>query len=120
MAATFGAGHPGTLTLNNYPIFMTNITLPHNLGALDLAALDVLRDRERGVPRYNTFRRLLQLQPLASINELTDDPAHRAALSEVYQGDIEQVDLLPGVLAESHRPDCVRTHIFLCSQSTLM
>jgi hypothetical protein len=31
---------------------MTNITLPNNLGALDLAAVDIIRDRERGVPRY--------------------------------------------------------------------
>lgn len=30
---------------------MTNITLPNNLGALDLAAVDIIRDRERGVPR---------------------------------------------------------------------
>ena len=26
---------------------------------LDLAATDILRTRERGVPRYNRFRRLL-------------------------------------------------------------
>jgi len=31
--------------------FMTNITLPGNQGGLDLAAVDILRDRERGVPR---------------------------------------------------------------------
>jgi hypothetical protein len=30
---------------------MTNIILPGNAGALDLAAVDIIRDRERGVPR---------------------------------------------------------------------
>jgi hypothetical protein len=42
---------------------------------VDLAAIDVLRVRERGVPRYNEFRRLLRLMPAASFEELTDNPA---------------------------------------------
>jgi hypothetical protein len=55
--------------------------------------------------RYNQFRRLLQLKPLLSIDDLTADPEARAALKSVYGDDIELVDLLPGVLAETHRPD---------------
>src|SRR5919202_587592 len=36
----------------------------------DLAAIDVLRSRERGVPRYNEFRRLLHKPPLTSFEQL--------------------------------------------------
>lgn len=55
--------------------------------------------------RYNQFRRLLQLKPLPSIDDITTDAADRAALKSVYGNDIELVDLMPGLLAESHRPD---------------
>ena len=41
---------------------------------MDLAATDILRVRERGVPRYNEFRRLFHLKPAASFEELTDEP----------------------------------------------
>lgn len=40
--------------------FMANITLPNNLGALDLAAVDIIRDRERGVPRCVQWKALVQ------------------------------------------------------------
>ena len=33
-------------------------------GAIDLASIDILRDRERGVPRYNAFRELLHRPPI--------------------------------------------------------
>ena len=55
---SFGTCHPGAVTLHNYPRHLQN--LPRDDGEhLDLAAVDILRDRERGVPRYNQFRRLL-------------------------------------------------------------
>jgi hypothetical protein len=66
----------------------------------DLAATDILRSRELGVPRYNAFRRLLHLQPVASFEELTDNKAWAAQLRAVYDGDIEQVDLIVGMFAE--------------------
>lgn len=74
-----------------------------------MGAVDVLRDRERGVPRYNEFRRQFNLMPLASIDELTDDPQLRAQLKATYGTDasaIERVDLLVGTLAEGTRPTC--------------
>ena len=39
---------------------------------MDLAATDILRSRELGVPRYNEFRRLLHLRPARDF-----DDAHR-------------------------------------------
>ena len=104
---SFGLANPGALTLNNYPAFLQELQM--GPGVLDLGAVDVLRDRERGVPRYNEFRRQLNLAPLTSIDQLTDDPKQREALEEVYGRDaeaIERVDLLVGTLAEAERPTC--------------
>jgi hypothetical protein len=105
---SFGIEHPGGLVLNNYPELLQNLQVPF-LGSMDIGAIDIMRDRERGVPRYNEFRRQLQLKPLASIDQLTDDPVLREAIKDVYghdAGAIEKVDLLVGTLAEGTRPTC--------------
>jgi Animal haem peroxidase len=96
---SFGISHPGAITLHNYPRFLQNLTLPSG-EHLDLASVDILRDRERGVPRYNTFRKLLHLPPARSFEELTHNRVWAEELREVYEGDVDQVDLLVGMLAE--------------------
>jgi 2,4-dienoyl-CoA reductase-like NADH-dependent reductase (Old Yellow Enzyme family) len=96
---SFGTCHPGAVTLNNYPKFLQNLTRD-NGDRLDLAAVDILRDRERGVPRYNEFRRQFHKRPVKSFDELTEKPEHRKAIKEVYNGDIEKVDLMTGLYAE--------------------
>jgi hypothetical protein len=96
---SFGTSHPGAITLHNYPRHLQNITMD-NGERLDLAAVDILRDRERGVPRYNQFRRLLRKPPVKSFDEITDNPAWRQQIKTVYNGDLEQVDLLTGLYAE--------------------
>ena len=67
---------------------------------MDLAAVDVMRTRERGVPRYNDFRRLWHLKPANSFQDLTKDEARAEELSSVYGGDIERLDLMIGLYAE--------------------
>ena len=67
---------------------------------IDLAAIDVLRSRERGVPRYNEFRRLMHMAPVRSFDELGDDPETVAQLREIYDDDLEDVDLMVGMLGE--------------------
>ena len=89
--------------LNNYPHFLQDLSLP-GLPVFDLAAVDILRDRERGVPRYNGFRRALGLNPVNRFGDLTDDPIDDAEPEELYEGDVEALDLLVGCLAESRRP----------------
>jgi hypothetical protein len=105
---SFGVANPGGLVLNNYPALLQSLQIPH-AGTIDMGAVDVLRDRERGVPRYNEFRRQFNLMPLASIDELTDDPILRNQIKQTYgfdAGAIEKVDLLVGTLAEGTRPTC--------------
>ena len=105
---SLGVENPGALTLHNFPVFMQKITVPNNTEGMpevvfDLAALDVLRDRERLVPRYNEFRRRLHLKPLETFADLTDDEETVALLEEIYGGDVEKLDLLVGSLAENDR-----------------
>lgn len=105
---SFGVAHPGGLVLNNYPALLQSLQIPF-AGTIDMGAVDVLRDRERGVPRFNEFRRQFNLMPLESIDELTDDPALRLQIKQTYgfdAGAIERVDLLVGTLAEGTRPTC--------------
>jgi hypothetical protein len=67
----------------------------------DLGTVDILRDRERGVPRYCRFRRLLRLPAPRTFDELTGGNKKLAAeLSEAYNGDIELVDALVGSHSE--------------------
>ncbi len=100
---SFGTQHPGQLVLNNYPRFMQELSIPGN-PVFDMGAIDILRARERGVPRYNEFRRQLGLNPIRTFDDLTDDAATVAKIREVYGDDVEQLDLLVGTLAEGHRP----------------
>ncbi len=96
---SFGTAHPGAIILNNYPRFLQNFERPDGY-FMDLAATDIMRTRELGVPRYNQFRRLLRLPPANSFEELTDDPALAEKVRRVYNNDIERVDLIVGMFAE--------------------
>jgi hypothetical protein len=100
---SFGNQHPGALTLNNFPRFMQELSVPGN-PVFDMGAVDILRARERGVPRYNEFRRQLGLNPIRTFDDLTDDKDTVARIREVYGDDVEQLDLLVGTLGEGHRP----------------
>ena len=95
---SFGIAHPGAITLHNYPRFLQELQKPDGT-VVDLAAVDVLRIRERGVPRYNDFRRLFHLKPAATFEELTDNAKWAEQLRRVY-GDVEKVDLMVGLYAE--------------------
>jgi hypothetical protein len=96
---SFGTLHPGVVTLHNYPQFLQEYERPD--GHLqDLGATDILRTRELGVPRYNEFRRLLRLKPAKDFDALTSNPEWASEISRVYNGDIEQVDLVIGLYAE--------------------
>jgi hypothetical protein len=96
---TFGITYPGAITLHNYPRFLQHL-VRDNGEVLDLAAVDILRDRERGVPRYNHFRELLGKDRVKSFDEITSNKVWADELREVYQNDIDSVDLMVGLFAE--------------------
>jgi hypothetical protein len=95
---SFGRAHPGEITLHNCPKGLQEFKKADGT-TVDLATIDVLRVRERGVPRYNEFRRLFRLKPASSFEELTDNPLWAEELRQVY-GDVERVDLMIGMYAE--------------------
>jgi hypothetical protein len=97
---SFGNQHPGALVLNNFPRFMQELSVPGN-AFLDMGTVDIVRARERGVPRYNEFRRQLGLTEIKSFDDLTDEAAVVAKLRTAYDDKIEDLDLLIGTLAEA-------------------
>jgi hypothetical protein len=85
-ALSFGRQRLGALTLQNSPRFLQHLPMPR-LGpgrTLDVVALDIVRDRERGVPRFNEFRRQYGLRGFTSFDELTDNAELAAKLRNIY------------------------------------
>ncbi len=95
---SFGQLHPGVVCLHNFPRFLQEFIRPDGL-MLDMAALDIVRSRELGVPRYNEFRKLLHMPPAKDFHDLTDNPQWAQELEDLY-GDIDKVDVTPGMFAE--------------------
>ncbi len=74
-AVSLGRQRAGRLTLQNHPRFLQALDVPRiggPTGKIDVAALDLIRDRERGVPRFNEFRRQYGLRQLTSFDDLVD------------------------------------------------
>ena len=74
-ALSMGRQRLGALHLRNLPQFLQNLPMPHlpsDSGKLDIAALDIIRDRERGIPRFNEFRRQIGLKTLTSFDDFID------------------------------------------------
>jgi hypothetical protein len=97
VAYSFGRMHAGKIALGNYPTTLRRIEKDGAL--IDLATVDILRDRERGIPRYNEFRKRVHRRPIKSFNEL--DPAWAGRLCEAYQGKVDDIDLMIGLFAET-------------------
>ncbi|KNC99779.1 uncharacterized protein SPPG_05157 [Spizellomyces punctatus DAOM BR117] len=101
---TFGTGHPGALTLNNYPAWLMNLTKPGEPYTIDLATTDIYRDRERGIPRYFEFRRAFGLPEFKTFADVNPKKEVQDLLASIYRSP-EDIDLLVGTLAEEPRPD---------------
>lgn len=119
LGLTLGHQHMPALIGNNYPAFMLDMSTD-GLAKTDLAAADILRARERGVPAYNQFRALLGRPRCRDYNDITNDPGKVAQLEAVYgPRGIEKVDLQVGMLFEDgeQRPfqgfDDTRFAVFL-------
>ena len=110
-----------TLSLRNYPHELYDLDIPGKSGKVNLAEIDLTRDRERNIPRYNDARRQLLLEPYESLDDLTDNEEELALLKSVYT-DIDQVDFLVGCLVDKERPEgfafgIVPYHIFVVMAS---
>ncbi|SDG34940.1 Animal haem peroxidase [Sinosporangium album] len=93
---SFGVMHPGAITLHNHPAVLRDL-LRINGEHIDLGTVDIVRDRERGVPRYNAFRRMLGKRPVTGFGELESGDL----LRDVYDGDVDRIDTMVGMYAET-------------------
>jgi hypothetical protein len=100
---SMGVEHPGQITLHNYPRALQRFKRIDG-ELMDLATLDILRDRERGVPRYNDFREELRMPRIRSFDELTNNKQWAEQIRRVYDNDIDKVDLQVGMYAEPLPP----------------
>ncbi len=101
---TFGTMNPGVVTLHNFPKNLQTFKRPDTGALMDLAATDILRCRELGVPRYAEFRRLLHLPVPKTFDDVTSNKVWAAELADVYGGDIDSLDVVTGMYAED-RPE---------------
>lgn len=76
---------------------------PPGNGGLDLAALDIQRGRDHGLPDYNNLRARYGLAPVTTFAEISSDPAIQARLQELF-GTVNNIDPFVGALAEDHLP----------------
>jgi len=100
---SMGVENPGAIVLHNYPkALQRHRRIDGEL--MDLATMDVLRDRERGVPRYNDFREEMRMPRVRSFEELTNNKRWAEEIRRVYNNDIDKVDLQVGMYAEPVPP----------------
>ena len=72
---------------------------PPGSGGFDLAALNIQRGRDHGLPDYNTVRLAMGLRPMGSFAEMSSDPIVRERLASVYDS-VDEIDPWVGGLAE--------------------
>jgi hypothetical protein len=116
-AVSMGRQRLGLLALQNSPRFLQNLRMDRlnsPTKQIDVAALDILRDRERGVPRFNEFRRQYGLRTLTSFDDFIDP--HLAKDSPDYRDEEQLVAAIRSVYGQ-HRCDASKpiTHAQLGS-----
>jgi hypothetical protein len=72
---------------------------PPGAGGFDLAALNIQRGRDHGLPTYNDMRLIMGLEARAGFEEVSPDPAVQAALASLYTT-VHDIDLWVGALTE--------------------
>jgi heme peroxidase/catalase len=95
---SFGISHPGAIKLHNYPQVLTRFERDGE--CIDLSVVDLVRDRRRGVPRYNDFREGLHMPRIKHWEELCDDPESVRRMRCLYRS-VDEVDTMVGLFAET-------------------
>jgi hypothetical protein len=85
----------GRLDLQNYPHVLSD-------APLHLDVVDIVRDREIGVPRYAEFRERMGLSRPRSFADITPDLHVQQLLQQVYET-VDSVDVQIGMMAEPKR-----------------
>jgi hypothetical protein len=89
LALSMGRQRLGLLELRNHPQFLQNLDMrPRMDTTLDVPALDLIRDRERGTPRFNEFRRQIGLRELTSFDDFIDERLPKDAPERAKQQEL--------------------------------
>lgn len=75
---------------------------------LDFAVIDIVRERERGLPRYLDFRNLVgqgNLPEILYFDDIAQNAQDAAALADLYQWQLNQVDTMVGIYGEHLYPN---------------
>ncbi len=76
---------------------------PPGSGGFDLAALNIQRGRDHGLPSYNQVRIDYGLKPVDDFGDISSDPTVQSNLRSVYgDGGVDEIDIWVGGLAEDH------------------
>ncbi len=85
---SFGIAHPGAITLHNYPASLQKFKRKSEGSSveeiIDLSVVDIVRDRRRGVPRFNDFREALHKPRIRHWEELSSDPDTVKTMQALY------------------------------------
>ncbi|MEO0733577.1 MAG: peroxidase family protein [Bacteroidota bacterium] len=73
---------------------------PPGAGGLDLAAINIARGRDRGLPSYNRIRQSYGLPVNFDFFQINPDPEVYQALAGVYENNINEIDPWVAMLAE--------------------
>lgn len=79
---------------------------PPGSGGFDLAALNIQRGRDHGLPDYNTVRQAYGLRAVRRFADITGDRAKQEALAAVYDS-VNDIDLWVGALCEDPHEDAM-------------
>ena len=104
---SLGCQKGGALVGNNVPLWAVQMSI-EGQSFIDIAAIDLLRDRERGIPGYNQARKLFGYPPLESYDEMGVDADVKAKLEKHYGHAPEglyRMDLQVGMLHDRDRPE---------------
>ncbi|CAG8799842.1 3029_t:CDS:2, partial [Racocetra persica] len=68
---------------------------------LDLAAIDIIRSRDRGIPLYNEARQYFGFPKAQSFADISTNPIVQQNLAKIYP-DVDAVEAFVGALSENH------------------
>jgi hypothetical protein len=80
-----------------------NLFGPAGAGGTDLAALDIQRGRDHGLPDYNNLRVRYGLTAVTDFDQISSNPQIQARLQQLF-GSVDNIDVFTGALAEDHLP----------------
>lgn len=67
----------------------------------------IIQARKWQVASLNEFRKYFELKPYKTFKEINSDPYVADTLERLYNGDINQVELYPGMFLEDTKPKMV-------------